>query len=34
VRYFESADGGNTLKLSIRNAAGRVTGALTWARIR
>lgn len=33
VRYFEFADGGNTLKLSIRNQAGRVTGTLTWARI-
>lgn len=34
VRYFEFADGGNTLKLSIRNAAGRTTGTLTWTRIR
>lgn len=34
VRYFEFADGGNTLKLSIRDAAGRTTGTLTWARIR
>jgi len=34
VRYFEFADGGNTLKLSIRNEAGRTTGTLTWARIR
>jgi hypothetical protein len=34
IRYFEFADGGNTLKLSIRNAAGRTTGTLTWARIR
>ena len=33
VRYFEFVDGGNTLKLSIWNAAGRVTGTLTWARI-
>jgi hypothetical protein len=33
VRYFEFADGGNTLRLSIRNEAGRVTGTLTWARI-
>jgi hypothetical protein len=33
VRYFEFADGGNTLRLSIRNQAGRVTGTLTWARI-
>ena len=33
VRYFEFVDGDNTLKLSIRNAAGRVTGTLTWARI-
>ena len=34
VRYFEFADGGDTLKLSIRNDAGRTTGTLTWARIR
>jgi hypothetical protein len=34
VRHFEFADGGHTLKLSIRNAAGRTTGTLTWARIR
>lgn len=34
VRYFEFADGGNTLKLSIRNGAGRITGTLTWSRIR
>lgn len=34
VRYFEFADGGDTLKLSIRDAAGRTTGTLTWARIR
>jgi len=34
VRYFEFTDGGNTLKLSIRNAAGRTTGTLTWTRIR
>ena len=34
VRHFEFAADGNTLKLSIRNAAGRVTGTLTWARIR
>jgi hypothetical protein len=33
-RYFAFSDGNNTLKLSIRNAAGRVTGTLTWARIR
>ena len=33
IRYFEFADGGNTLKLSIRNDAGRTTGTLTWARI-
>jgi len=33
VRYFEFTDDGNTLKLSIRNAAGRTTGTLTWARI-
>lgn len=34
VRYFEFSDGGNMLKLSIRNAAGRTTGTLTWLRIR
>jgi hypothetical protein len=34
IRYFEFADGGNTLKLSIRNDGGRTTGTLTWARIR
>ena len=33
VRYFEFATD-DTLKLSIRNAAGRTTGTLTWARIR
>lgn len=33
-RYFAFSDGNNTLKLSVRNAAGRVTGTLTWARIR
>lgn len=33
-RYFAFSDGNNTLKLSIRNVAGRVTGTLTWARIR
>ena len=33
-RYFAFSDGNNTLKLSIRNAAGRVTGTLTWARSR
>lgn len=34
IRYFEFADGGETLKLSIRNESGRTTGTLTWARIR
>ncbi len=34
IRYFEFADGGDTLKLSIRNGSGRTTGTLTWARIR
>lgn len=34
VRYFEFADGGNTLRLSIRDTTGRTTGTLTWARIR
>jgi CubicO group peptidase (beta-lactamase class C family) len=33
VRYFDFADGGRTLKLSIRTAAGRTTGTLVWARI-
>jgi hypothetical protein len=34
IRYFEFAAGGDTLKLSIRNASGHTTGTLTWARIR
>jgi hypothetical protein len=34
VRYFEFADNGDTLRLSIRDQAGRTTGTLTWARIR
>ncbi len=34
IRYFEFADRGNTLKLSIKDATGRITGTLTWARIR
>jgi hypothetical protein len=34
IRYFEFADNGDTLKLSIRNDAGRTTGTLTWRRIR
>lgn len=34
VRYFAFSDGNNTLKLSVKNAAGRVTSTLTWARIR
>jgi hypothetical protein len=33
VRYFVFSDGNNTLKLSVKNASGRVTGTLTWARI-
>jgi Lipocalin-like domain len=33
IRYFEFVDGGKTLKLSIRNAAGRTTGTLVWAKI-
>jgi Lipocalin-like domain len=33
VRYFEFAPDG-TLRLSIRNDAGRMTGTLTWARVR
>jgi hypothetical protein len=34
IRHFEFADNGDTLRLSIRNDAGRTTGTLTWARIR
>jgi hypothetical protein len=34
VRYFVFSDDNNTLTLSVRNDAGRVTGTLTWARIR
>ncbi len=34
VRDFEFAGGGNTLRLSTRNSEGRITGTLTWARIR
>lgn len=33
VRYYEFADDGDTLRLSLRNDAGRTTGTLTWARI-
>lgn len=32
VRYFEFSPDGKVLKLSIRNAQGRVTGTLTWHR--
>ncbi len=34
IRYFAFSDDDNTLKLSIKTDAGRVTGTLTWARIR
>lgn len=34
VRYLEFADGGDTLKPSIRNQSGRTTGTLPWPRIR
>jgi hypothetical protein len=33
VRYYEFSPDGKTLKLSIRNAQGRVTGTLTWSRV-
>ncbi len=33
VRYYEFSPDGNRLMLSIRNAAGRVTGTLTWERM-
>jgi hypothetical protein len=34
VRYYEFSDDGNRLMLSVKNAAGRVTGTLTWERLR
>jgi hypothetical protein len=33
VRYYEFSPDGKQLKLSLRNAQGRVTGTLTWLRI-
>jgi hypothetical protein len=33
VRYYEFSADGRELKLSLRNAQGRVTGTLTWARL-
>ena len=33
VRYYEFSTDGKQLKLSIRNAQGRVTGTLTWERL-
>ena len=34
VRHYSFADNDNRLLLSIRNAEGRVTGTLTWERLR
>ena len=34
VRYYEFAEDGNQLLLSIKNAEGRTTGTLTWERIK
>lgn len=33
VRYYEISADGNELRLSLRNAQGRVTGTLTWRRL-
>jgi hypothetical protein len=33
VRYYEFSADGKQLKLSLRNAQGRITGTLTWERI-
>lgn len=33
VRYYEFSADGRQLKLSIKNAQGRITGTLTWERI-
>jgi len=33
IRYYEFSDKGDTLRLSLRNDAGRTTGTLVWARI-
>lgn len=34
VRYYAFSEDGNRLMLSIKNAQGRVTGTLTWERMR
>jgi len=34
VRYYKFSEDGSRLMLSIRNAEGRVTGTLTWERLR
>ncbi len=34
VRWYTFAPDGNQLMLSIKNAEGRVTGTLTWERLR
>jgi hypothetical protein len=34
VRYYELSPDGNRLLLSLKNAQGRVTGTLTWERLR
>jgi hypothetical protein len=34
VRYYTFSEDGNQLVLSLKNAAGRVTGKLTWERLR
>jgi hypothetical protein len=34
VRYWQFSPDGNRLMLSVRNAAGRTTGTLTWERLR
>jgi hypothetical protein len=34
VRYYAFSPDGNQLMLSIKNAEGRVTGTLTWERLR
>ena len=34
VRYYAFSDDGNRLMLSLKNAEGRVTGTLTWERMK
>jgi hypothetical protein len=34
VRHYAFSDDGNRLMLSIQNAEGRVTGTLTWERMK